>query len=41
MNLKRMYESDIQRFKEFEAHSIKVKVSQEWRKKFEDYARRI
>ena len=40
-DLKRAYERDLERFREFEAHSIKVKVSQEWRKKFEDYARSI
>lgn len=40
-DLKHNYQRDIERFKEFESHSIKVKVSQQWRKKFEDYSNSI
>lgn len=29
------------KFKEFEAHKIKVKVGEEWRKKFQAYAAEI
>lgn len=39
--IKRQYQRDLERFKEFEAHSIKIKISEEWRHKYEEYSRNI
>ena len=35
---KKWYEKELHRFKEFEAHKVKLKVGEDWRVKFQDYA---
>ena len=35
---KKWYEKELFRFKEFEGHKIKVRVGEEWRIKFQNYA---